>query len=216
MNNQKSVSKPRKKVIYHLVKRIVDVLVSLISLILLSPLFLVISVLIKHEDGGPIFHRRICVGKGNKQYIMYKFRTMMLDADGHLDMFSPEQLAQYMKGVKIEKDPRITRIGHFLRTTSIDEMPQLLTVLKSDMSLIGPRPVIEREAAAYGEQREKLLSCKPGITGLWQVKGRGTIPYLSEEAKQLQLEYVDKQGFLLDLQILFETVKNVLSRKGAR
>lgn len=156
------------------------------------------------------------MGKGNKPYIMYKFRTMMADADHRLDLFSTEQLEQYMQGVKIEDDPRITKIGRFLRSTSIDELPQLFTVLKSDMSLIGPRPVIEREAAAYGEQREKLLSCKPGITGLWQVKGRGTIPYLSQEARQLQIEYVERQGFLLDIFILFETVRIVLSRKGAR
>lgn len=207
---------PKRKVIYHLVKRCFDLLMSLIGLLVLSPLLAIVAWMIKREDGGPILHKRVCVGKDNKTYLMYKFRTMMLNADSRLDLFTPEQKEQYMRGVKIENDPRITRVGHFLRSTSIDELPQLISVLKSDMSLIGPRPVIEREAAAYGDQREKLLSCKPGITGLWQVRGRGTIPYLSEEAKKLQLEYVERQGFLLDIQILFGTVKIVLSRKGAR
>ncbi len=197
-------------------KRCFDLITSAVLLLFLSPLFGVTALAVKAEDGGSVLHRRKCVGIDNKTYIMYKFRTMIADADNRLDLFSEEQLIQYMQGVKIENDPRITKIGRILRSTSIDELPQLLTVFKSDMSLIGPRPVIEREAETYGSQRKKLLSCKPGITGLWQVKGRGTIPYLSEEARGLQLEYVERQGFLLDLFILFETVKIVLSRKGAR
>lgn len=161
-------------------------------------------------------HRRICVGKNDKTYIMYKFRTMMLDADDRLDMFTPQQREDYLHGVKIKDDPRITKIGKLLRSTSIDELPQLISILKSDMSLIGPRPVIEREAAEYGELREHLLSCKPGITGYWQVMGRGTVPFLSEEGKQLQLYYVDHQSFWLDIKILFKTVAVVISKVGAR
>lgn len=216
LSTRGGVLKPFQGRAYHGAKRVCDVLLSAVLLALLSPVLAVAALLIKSEDGGPVLHRRYCVGEKGKPYIMFKFRTMIVDADNHLDAFSAEQLAQYMQGVKIEDDPRITRIGRVLRSTSIDELPQLLTVLKSDMSLIGPRPVIEREAAAYGEQREKLLSCKPGITGLWQVEGRGTVPYLSEEAKRLQLEYVERQGFMLDLYILIETIKVVLSRKGAR
>ena len=204
-----------KRDAYHAVKRCFDVVVSLLVLVLLSPLLLVVAVLIKREDGGPVLHRRICVGKGNRPYIMYKFRTMRVDADQRLDLFSDRDRELYLQGVKMENDPRVTKIGAFLRKTSIDELPQLLSVLKSDMSLIGPRPVIEREAAVYGDGRELLLSCKPGITGLWQVRGRGTIPYLSEEAQRLQLEYVREQSLLLDIRILFETVKVVLTGRGA-
>lgn len=216
MHGRASVDCRMKRAVYHTVKRCFDLIFSLVALCILSPLLAVVSIMVRLEDGGPVLHRRICVGKGNKTYIMYKFRTMLVDADNRLDLFSEEQLLQYMQGVKIEDDPRITKIGRFLRSTSIDELPQLFSVLKSDMSLVGPRPVIEREAAAYGTQREKLLSCKPGITGLWQVRGRGTIPYLSDEAMELQLEYVERQSILTDLQILMETVKIVLSRKGAR
>lgn len=206
----------KKRTIYHIIKRCFDLLLSFLGLCIISPLFAVVALMIKMEDGGPVLYRRICVGKENKTYIMYKFRTMLNDSDNRLDMFTPLQLEQYMQGVKLQDDPRITRIGRFLRSTSIDELPQLISVLKSDMSLVGPRPVIEREAEAYGDKRELLLSCKPGITGLWQVKGRGIIPFLSEEAKQLQLEYVKNQSFKLDIQIMFETIKIVFSRKGAR
>ncbi len=206
----------KKKYLYLFVKRVFDLACSLIALIILSPVFLVVAILIKREDGGPVLHRRICVGKNDKTYIMYKFRTMMLDADDRLDMFTPQQREDYLHGVKIKDDPRITKIGKLLRSTSIDELPQLISILKSDMSLIGPRPVIEREAAEYGELREHLLSCKPGITGYWQVMGRGTVPFLSEEGKQLQLYYVDHQSFWLDIKILFKTVAVVISKVGAR
>lgn len=147
---------------------------------------------------------------------MYKFRSMRVDADEMFDLFTPEQFEAYMQGVKIDDDPRVTKIGHFLRRTSIDELPQLISVLKGDMSLVGPRPVIEREAAEYGADREKLLSCKAGITGCWQVEGRGTIPFLSEEAKRLQLYYVENQSLGMDVRLLLRTVKVVLSRKGAK
>lgn len=210
-----TAERPRNSFGYFAVKRCFDVVVSLLVLVLLSPLLLVVAILIKREDGGPVLHRRVCVGKGDRPYIMYKFRTMRVDADQRLDLFSDRDRELYLQGVKMEKDPRVTQIGAFLRKTSIDELPQLLSVLKSDMSLIGPRPVIEREAAVYGDGRELLLSCKPGITGLWQVRGRGTIPYLSEEAQRLQLEYVREQSLLLDIRILIETVKVVLTGRGA-
>lgn len=174
------------------------------------------AILIKHEDGGPVLHRRICVGKGDKTYIMYKFRSMTVNADNMLDQFTPEQLARYLRGEKLEDDPRITRIGRILRETSIDELPQLISVLQSNMSLVGPRPVIEREAAEYAEMREHLLSCKPGITGYWQVMGRGTVPFLSEEGKRMQLYYINHQSLWLDIKILFKTVGVVISKVGAR
>lgn len=202
--------------IYHGGKRIFDCVVSVVVLVVGSPVLLAISVLIKLDSPGPVLHRRVCVGKNNKTYSMYKFRSMDQDADELFDLFTPEQLEAYLQGVKIDDDPRVTRLGHILRKTSLDEIPQLISVLKGDMSLVGPRPVIEREAAEYGDDREKLLGCKPGITGCWQVEGRGTLPFLSEEAKRLQLYYVDHQSLGLDVRLLFRTVKVVLSREGAK
>lgn len=201
---------------YLAIKRTFDVVASAGALAILSPLLLVIAVLIKLDSPGPVLHRRICAGKNGRSYCMYKFRSMRADADNMLGLFTPEQLEAYMQGVKIDGDPRITRIGRVLRETSLDEIPQLISVLKGDMSIVGPRPVIEREAAEYGADREKLLSCRAGITGCWQVEGRGTIPFLSDEAKRLQLYYVDHQSLGLDVRLLLRTVKVVLSGKGAK
>ena len=206
----------KKNYLYLFIKRVFDLTCSVIALILLAPVFLIVAILIKHEDGGPVLHRRECVTQNGRTYIMYKFRTMMIDADDRLDMFTPQQREGYLRGVKIKDDPRITRIGKVLRSTSIDELPQLISVIKSDMSIIGPRPVIEREAEEYGELREYLLGCKPGITGYWQVMGRGTVPFLSDEGKQLQLYYVDHQSLWLDIRIFFKTVRVVLSKVGAQ
>lgn len=204
---------PRKG--YLFIKRTFDVTVSLFALLLLSPVFLIVSLWIKLDSPGPVIHKRWCVGK-NGPYAMLKFRTMVVDANNFEKYFSEEQLQLYLQGVKIHDDPRITRAGKFLRSTSIDELPQLINVLRGEMSLIGPRPVIEREADEYGINRTKLLSCRPGITGCWQVMGRGTIPFLSEEAKELQLYYVDHESIVLDVKLLIQTVRVVFSRKGAR
>lgn len=201
---------------YLIVKRVFDIAASATVLVVLSPVLLLISVLIKLDSPGPVLHRRVCVGRNDVPYTMYKFRSMKANADDMFHLFTPEQMEAYMRGVKIDGDPRITRIGHILRQTSLDEIPQLISVLKGDMSLVGPRPVIEREAVEYGADREKLLSCRAGITGCWQVEGRGTIPFLSDEAKRLQLYYVDHQSLGLDIQLLLKTVKVVLSRKGAK
>lgn len=207
------VTAPKKS--YLAVKRAFDVAASLAALILLSPFLLIIAVLIQIDSPGPVIHKRWCVGKKGP-YAMLKFRTMVADADDLEKYFQGDDLETYLQGVKIEDDPRITKIGKVLRPRSLDELPQLINVLKGDMSLIGPRPVIEREAEAYGTDREKLLSCRPGITGCWQVAGRGDIAYLSDEARSLQLYYVDHQSLGLDIEILIKTFKAVLSRRGAR
>ncbi len=194
-------------------KRTVDVAGSAVGLIALLPLFAVVSGLIKRDDGGRVIYRRACVGKNGKAYVMYKFRTMIEDAECKTDLFTAETLCKHLEGDKTIEDPRITRIGKFLRRTSLDELPQLFSVLRGDMSLVGPRPVVEREAAEYGEQRSLLLSVKPGITGWWQVKGRKGCPYLSDEAKTMQLYYARHQSLWLDIKILLLTVKAVLLRK---
>ena len=195
-----------KRCFYNVGKRAFDILLSLFSLIVFSPIMIVISILIKQKDGGLILYKRKCVGRNNKPFIMYKFRTMVSDADEYEKYFTGESLKEFLRGEKAVDDPRITKIGKWLRKSSLDELPQLISVLLGDMSIVGPRPVIEREAAYYGEDRAKLLSCKPGITGWWQVNGRGNLVYLSEETKRLQLYYVENQSLWLDIKILIKTV----------
>ena len=201
---------------YFALKRFLDITVSLGILVGLSPIFLIIATLIKLDDGGPVVHRRVCVGKDG-HYIMYKFRTMKTDADNLEKYFDSQQMESFLRGEKSKDDPRITRIGHILRKTSIDELPQCLSVLQNHMSIVGPRPVTDREAAAYGAERDTLLRCKPGITGWLQVNGRG-LAFLSDEAKEMQLYYVRNQSLQMDLRILLKTIKVVLGgeREGAK
>ncbi len=206
----------RKLRAYAVIKRILDVSCSIAGLTVLAPLFAIVAIAIKAEDGGPVIHKRICMGPDNKTYKMYKFRSMKVNADKMFDMFTHEQLKRYRSGDKFEDDPRITKCGKIIRKFSIDELPQIFSVLKNDMSIIGPRPVVEREAEAYGAQKKLLLSVKPGITGYWQVNGRSDIPFLSDEAKKLQLYYAQNMSFMLDLKILIKTFKVVICGKGAR
>lgn len=204
-----------QSIVYRFVKRSFDVAASLVGLVILSPVFLATALAIKLEDGGPVIHKRYCVGK-NGTYIMYKFRSMKVNADDLIIDFKPDQKERYLRGEKLSDDFRITKVGYFIRKFSIDELPQLYSVLKGDMSLVGPRPVIEREAEEYGNQKEKLLSMRAGITGVWQVEGRGCVPFLSEEAKQMQTSYIDNCSIRLDIVLLLRTVGKVLKREGAR
>lgn len=206
----------KQRTIYMAVKRVFDFFASICGLILALPIMLVIAIAIKCTDGGPVIHARICQGKNGNTYKMYKFRSMVVDADNLKRWLTPKQLETYMAECKLDNDPRITRVGRFIRRTSLDELPQLVSVLKGDMSLIGPRPVVDHEADHYGAKKELLLSVKPGITGYWQVNGRSGVPFLSEEAKNLQLYYVEHCSLALDIKILFKTVSVVLKGKGAK
>ena len=201
---------------YEVCKWLCDEVASIILLTVLLPLFAVIALMIKMEDGGNILHKRYCVGKNNKTFIMYKFRSMCADADNIEKYFHGETLKRYLRGEKKLNDPRITRTGKFLRKTSLDELPQLISVLAGNMSLVGPRPVIEREAEYYGSMRGCLLSVKPGITGWWQINGRDDLAYLSEESKALQLYYVFNRSMFLDAKILVKTIWLVIKKEGAR
>lgn len=201
---------------YRFVKRSFDILASFAGLVILSPLFLVISAVVFFSEGGsPIFHRRRCVSKGG-HFDVLKFRTMVKDADNLEKHLNKKQLETYMRDCKLDEDPRITKSGRWLRKTSMDELPQLWNVLKGDMSLIGPRPVVEWEASMYGTDREKLLSCRPGITGYWQVYGRGDGSYEDDERIRMQLYYVSHQSIGMDVKLLLKTVTKVLSGQGAK
>ncbi|MBU7478707.1 MULTISPECIES: sugar transferase [Lactiplantibacillus] len=190
---------------YRFVKRGFDILASLMGLILLSPLFLIVAIAIKVDDPrGKVFYSQIRLGRGERPFKMFKFRSMFVDADKKLaDLLKYNEVDGAM--FKMKEDPRVTRIGHFIRKYSIDELPQLINVLKGDMSLVGPRPPLEREVANYSEYAKQRLYVKPGCTGLWQVSGRNSVGF--DEMVELDLQYIEKSSFWFDLKIMFLTVK---------
>lgn len=206
----------RKKPVYQCLKRVCDLLFSLVAVVVLSPVLLIIAIAVVAEDGFPIFYRAKRVGLHGKPIVVYKFRSMKNNADRLEEMLSPEELAEYKKNFKLEKDPRITRVGAILRKTSLDELPQLFNIISGKLSLVGPRPVLQEETELYGKDRDLLLSCKPGLTGLWQARGRSNVTYTDGARQALELQYVRERGFLLDIKILFWTVGAVVRMDGAR
>jgi exopolysaccharide biosynthesis polyprenyl glycosylphosphotransferase len=198
-----------------LIKRAMDVTVSVLALVALAPLFVLISVLIKLDSPGPIFFRQVRMGCGGTTFRIYKFRSMTLDADErkadtvHLNMHSSGDARMF----KIPQDPRVTRVGRFLRRSSLDELPQLINVLRGEMSLVGPRPLILEEAEHVREWARKRLDLRPGITGLWQVLGRSDIPF--REMTQLDYRYVMTWSPWTDVRLLFQTLPAVLRKRGA-
>ncbi len=197
-------------------KRFLDISVSLFALIVLSPIFLVVAVTYFFgNDKGPIFYKHKRVGLNRQTFYMYKFRSMVVGATDIL-LNNPELYAKFVaNGYKLptEEDPRITKFGAFLRKTSIDELPQFLNVLLGDMTIIGPRPVVENELKEYGDDVDILLSVKPGATGLWQATGRSEIQY--PERADLEIEYAQNANLWFDFKIMFMTVGAVISGKGA-
>ena len=194
-------------------KRAVDLLLSSIALVLLSPLFLLIAAFIKLEDRGPVFFKQIRVGQFGREFRMFKFRSMCLDAEQRLkDLLAKNQ---HKQGVtfKLKNDPRITRVGRILRKFSLDELPQFYNVFKGDMSLVGPRPPVPREVALYSQADRRRLAVKPGITCIWQVSGRAEIDFQGQV--QLDVKYIESQRLATDLRILVKTVPAVISGKGA-
>ncbi len=205
-----------KKPFYECIKRIFDLVVSLVAVIVLSPILLGIALAIRLEDRGPILYRAQRVGRGGKPITVYKFRSMRMNADRLEDMLTPEELEEYKKNFKLEHDPRITKVGAFLRKTSLDELPQLFNILSGTLSLVGPRPVLQEETELYGDKRNLLLSCKPGLTGLWQVSGRSNVTYENGRRQALELQYVSQRSLWLDIKILFWTVGAVVRMDGAK
>jgi len=164
----------RNKIFYKFIKRTMDILGSLVGIILLIPTTLAIYIArkIKKEDEGPMFYEQLRYGKDGKQFRLYKFRSMCINADKKLKEYleqNEDAKTEFEENHKLQKDPRITKLGNFLRKTSIDELPQMLNILKGDMSFIGPRPVVDGEIDKYGRNRSKFLSVRPGLTGYWQV-----------------------------------------------
>ena len=225
MNSESVILKERvessvgfRKEIYFCLKRVFDILVGILGIVLLIPLaFIIKAVSICNRDYKSIFFKQKRLGKDGRIIYIYKFRTMVPNAEKILMKWLEESEGireEYYRDRKISNDPRITKIGKFLRETSLDEFPQFINIFKGDMSLIGPRPVVLDEADAYGRNKSKFLSMRPGLSGYWAVNGRSNTTY--EERMKLELYYVNHCSIKLDIQIIFGTIKSVINKDGAR
>jgi len=207
-----TVPVPRERQTYeHFLKRAVDVLGSSVLLCLLSPVFLVVALLVWMSDGLPVFYRRRVVGPGG-EFDAYKFRTMLRNADAILAA-DPELREAFTKDFKLKSDPRVTRVGVWLRKYSLDELPQLANVLKGQMSLVGPRMITAPELSKYGPYQELLVSVRPGLTGYWQIQGRQDVSY--EERVGMDVQYIAHWTLGLDFLILLKTPWRVIRGEGA-
>ena len=195
-----------------LMKTVLDYLIALVGLIVLSPILLLIGLAVKLTSSGPILHKRRVMGLNGKQFDALKFRTMVLNGDKVLEQY-PELKAELANNHKLKRDPRITSVGYFLRKFSLDELPQLINVLRREMSLVGPRMISPEEVAMYRQFDMNLLTVMPGITGLWQVSGRSDISY--DERVRLDMYYIRNWTIWLDLQLIFQTIPAVLKSRGA-
>jgi exopolysaccharide biosynthesis polyprenyl glycosylphosphotransferase len=208
-----NIYKEKLKISSQIVKRAFDFVSSLLLLALFLPIMLVISIAVKVTSPGPIFFKQQRTGKNGRLFTLYKFRSMVIDAEE-----KKQELMKYneMEGpvFKIAKDPRITNIGNFLRKTSLDELPQIFNVLKGDMSLVGPRPPIPEEVNQYENWQRKRLAVMPGITCTWQVSGRNQITSFEDWVK-LDIDYIDNYSFMNDIKLLFKTIPAVLSSRGS-
>jgi len=207
----------KAKSISKIMKRIIDILAGIVGMIILIPLMLIIKIAnIFTKDSASIFFIQNRIGKDGKIFKMYKFRTMIVGAEEELEklLIENEEIRnEYELNKKIKDDPRVTKIGKFLRKTSLDEFPQFINILKGEMSLVGPRPYLKREKKDIGQDYYKIIEMTPGLTGLWQVSGRSNITF--EERVKLDIEYYKKNSFFGDMKILLKTITAVLNKKGA-
>ncbi|QNQ80532.1 sugar transferase [Lactobacillus sp. PV034] len=198
-----SPSKVGPRPFYHFVKRGFDIIGSGLGLIALSPVFAWVAYKVHHEDGGPVFYNQARVGKDGKLFKMYKFRSMIPNADKMVKQLEDQNEVDGAM-FKIKDDPRITKIGKFIRKHSLDELPQLVNVFKGDMSLVGPRPPLPSEVEQYTDYDKQRLKVTPGCTGLWQVTKRNDANF--DEMVELDLDYINNSGFFYDMGIIFKTV----------
>jgi len=198
-------------------KRLLDIVVAATALVFVLPLLLTVGLLIRLQDGGRAVYSQKRYGRDGRTFHCFKLRSMVLDADARLKEIletDPEARAEWETLQKLSHDPRITPLGHFIRKTSIDELPQLINILKGEMSIVGPRPIVENEISKYGEYYRDYCSVRPGLTGLWQVEGRSDTTY--EERVQLDARYAKERTFTGDIMIMLRTVPAVLFSRGAR
>lgn len=207
------VSKSKIKA-YDILKRFIDIIIGTIGLIVCIPIFIIIGIAIKIDSKGPVFFKHKRIGKHGKKLEIYKFRTMIENAEEAMKNFTEEQKKEFAENFKLENDPRVTRVGKILRKTSLDELPQIINILKGEMSIIGPRPVVRSELEKYGSNQDKFLSVAPGLTGNWAANGRSDVSY--EERMALELDYIENRNLILDMKIFFKTILSVLKGRGAR
>lgn len=197
---------------YEVIKRLIDIVCSFLGVLVLSPLFIIIAIIIKMTSKGPVFFSQKRVGKNGKEFDMYKFRSMVVNAEELKEKLAAKN---EMSGpmFKMKDDPRVTKVGKFIRKTSIDELPQLWNVLKGDMSLVGPRPSLPKEVAQFENWMYKRLEVKPGLTCYWQVSGRNNIDF--EDWMKLDIKYVDERSTWIDIKLIFKTVGVLFGDKNA-
>ena len=199
------------------VKRAIDIIGSIVGIIFLIPLTIVIGIAnLILKDKGPIFYTQERIGKNGKHFKMYKYRSMVVGADEKLREYlaeNEEAREEYAKYKKLKHDPRITKVGKFIRKTSLDEFPQFINVLKGDMSLVGPRPYLPREKEEINGFFNYIMSCKPGLTGFWQVNGRSDVTFT--DRLEMDMQYYYKHNLKMDIKILKDTFVNVLKKEGA-
>ena len=206
------IENERSNVLYEVIKRIIDIVASFTGLIVLSPLMLVVSILIKLESKGEVIFKQKRVGLNGKEFYMYKFRSMVINAEElKAELESQNEMSGPM--FKMKDDPRITKIGKFIRKTSIDELPQLINVIKGDMSLVGPRPSLPKEVEEFETWMRERLEVKPGLTCIWQVSGRNNIDF--EDWMKLDIEYIRERSLALDFKLIFKTIFVLFGDKNA-
>ena len=198
--------------LYEIIKRLIDIICSFLGLLVLSPLFIIIAIIIKTTSKGTVFFSQKRVGKNGKEFDMYKFRSMVVNAEELKEKLAAQN---EMSGpmFKMKDDPRVTKVGKFIRKTSIDELPQLWNVLKGDMSLVGPRPSLPKEVAQFESWMYKRLEVKPGLTCYWQVSGRNNIDF--EDWMKLDIRYVEERSLFVDVKLILKTIFVLFGDKNA-
>ena len=200
------------------IKRLFDIFVGLIGTLLLIPITIGIYIAKKilKEDNGPIFYDQLRIGKNGKYFKLYKYRSMIVGADEILKEYlekNEEARIEFEENQKLKNDPRITKLGKFLRKTSLDEFPQFINILKGDMSLVGPRPIVDREVKLFGDKMKTVHSVRPGLTGYWAANGRSDTTY--DQRVEMEAYYAENFSLLLDIKIILKTIKSVIKKEGA-
>lgn len=201
------------EIMYPILKRFFDLLSSSIGIVLLSPIMLIIAIIIKCDSSGKCVFGHERIGKNGKKIKVYKFRSMYINSQEIFDKFTEEQKKEYYENFKLDDDPRITKVGKFLRKTSLDELPQLINIIKGEMSVVGPRPIVDKEIEKYGPYFDKFVSVIPGLTGYWQANGRSDTTY--DERVQMDMYYIDNKSIILDFKIILKTFVSVIKKEGA-